>query len=378
MGEISDALARARESGESQDPATSRERPPVRSPRTPTPTPTPAPGPESRPRRERIPGGSALARFEGAEVEQAGADATRASDEHDLGFELPSAVLAAVEERESIPIYRHEIPRDQDAGWASRVCAVNPGCATAVRFRHLAVRLRGMLDNSSHPSLLVTSALPGEGKTTVSVNLAIALASVAPDYRIALVDMDLRRGRVANVLGFDTDQGIERVLAGDLPLESARVRTEMSALDFFPLGRSVADAHRLLGAAAGRLFDELHREYDYVVCDGPPVLPVPDIPLISPHVGGCLAVAASGKTRHAAFREMMGLLPRGSVFGVFLNENPSADLGRDYSYYGDDPSEMEDDSREARKARKAAKARARAEAGSKAKAKAKGKAGGHR
>ncbi len=131
------------------------------------------------------------------------------------------------------------------------------------------------------------------------------------------------------------------MLAGEVQLEAARVRTEMPALDFFPLGRSVSDAHRLLGGAAGRLFDELHRQYDYVVCDGPPVLPVPDIPLIVPHVGGCLAVAASGKTRHAAFREMMGLLPRGRVFGVFLNENPSADLGRDYSYYGDEAGETD-------------------------------------
>lgn len=326
MGEISDALARARESGDRQGPSVSRDRPAVR--------PSVRSSEVSEVRRERIPSGASLGRqAEPAELESG---RSRGLDE----LEDVSPVRPAVEPA-PIPVYRHIIPRDQSPGWASRVCAVNPGCATAVRFRHLAVRLRGLLDECEHPSLLVTSALPGEGKTTVSVNVAIALASVAPDYRIALVDMDLRRGRVAEVLGFQSDRGIERVLAGEIPLESARVRTEMPALDFFPLGRSVPDAHRLLGAAAGRLFDELHREYDYVVCDGPPVLPVPDIPLISPHIGGCLAVAASGKTRHAAFREMMGLLPRRSMFGVFLNENPAADLGRDYSYYGDEDEERE-------------------------------------
>lgn len=332
MGEISDALARARESDESQGPGVSRERPPGR--------PTPSPEVSER-RRERIPSGSSLARY--AETLPVEPESARDPEEADLDFELPSPLLPEAEPPQPESVVRHAIPRDQEAGWASRVCAVNPGCATAVRFRHLAVKLRGMLDAAAQPSLLVTSALPGEGKTTVSVNIAIALASVAPDYRIALVDMDLRRGRVANVLGFKGDQGIERVLGGEIPLEAARVRTDMPALDFFPLGRSVSDAHRLLGGGAGRLFDELHRQYDYVVCDGPPVLPVPDIPLISPHVGGCLAVAASGKTRHAAFREMMGHLPRGSVFGVFLNDNPSADLGRDYSYYGDDQEEMDGD-----------------------------------
>ena len=122
-------------------------------------------------------------------------------------------------------------------------------------------------------------------------------------------------------------------MRGDASLSDACVETEMPALDFYPVCNPVQDAHGMLGGAAGRTLQDFHARYDYVICDGPPVLPVPDVPLIAPHVGGCLVVAASGRSRHRAFRETLSLIPRGMTLGVFLNENPGALRSRSYKYY---------------------------------------------
>lgn len=230
-------------------------------------------------------------------------------------------------------VYRHEIPKTKDDDWVARLCLVDPQGPEAVRFRHLAVKVRSMLDQRSRRSILVTSALPGEGKTTVAVNLALALASIAPEYRVALVDMDLRRGRVAGVLGYASPVGLDNVLSGAVSLDEARVETEMPSLDFYPISRHLPDAHRVLGDAAKKILDDLNRKYDYVVIDGPPVLPVPDIPLLAPQVGGSLVVVASGQTRQAAFGDLLEHLPRHQIMGVFLNRNRSAVSNSRYGYY---------------------------------------------
>ena len=214
---------------------------------------------------------------------------------------------------------------------------VAPESAAAVRFRHLAVRLRGLLDAMTRRSFLVTSTVQGEGKTTVASNLAIALASIAPTSRIALVDLDLRCGRVAEVFGYETDVGIVDYLRGDLGLDQVAVRTDVPALEFLPVGRLTGDAHRLLGGYLGPMMDELHDRYDYVVCDAPPVLPVPDVPMIARHVGGCLTVVTSGRTRHKAYREMMDHLEGARLLGAFLNQNRQSSSSDRYGYYATPP-----------------------------------------
>ncbi|MFK7897290.1 MAG: CpsD/CapB family tyrosine-protein kinase [Myxococcota bacterium] len=260
------------------------------------------------------------------QLRREGLPETRRAPESDL---TGSAAPEAEKRRRNL----HHVPRLQDEGWISRLCAVYPESPAAVRFRHLAVRVRAMLDDLPLRSLLITSAVAGEGKTTVSVNTALALASIAPESRIALVDLDLRRGRIGGVFDYQSDLGIEHVLSGEIDLEDACVETDIPALDFYPIGKTIPDAHRLLGASADRVLRELHARYDYVICDGPPVLPVPDIPLLAPQVGGCMAVVASGRSKHAQFKELLELVPKSAMLGVFLNESPGATGEGKYKYY---------------------------------------------
>ena len=243
-----------------------------------------------------------------------------------------STVQAEAEAETGAPHY-HAIPRDRRAGWQRRVCAVDPESPTAVRFRHLAIKVRALLENGTRRSVLVTSALSNEGKTTVSINLAMALASIAPDSRIALVDFDLKKGSVSRALEYRPSVGVERVLSGDLSLDSVRVTTDIPSLDFYPVLNLVTSSHGLLGSAVEDVLHQLSTRYDFVICDGPPGLLVPDVALIAPHVGGCLAVSRSGMTRHSTFKELISLLPPSSIFGVFLNDCVLPNGGDKYRYY---------------------------------------------
>lgn len=221
-----------------------------------------------------------------------------------------------------------------DEHWRARAVIVDPQSASAVRFPHLAVRIRVELDRCRVPSLLVTSASKGEGKTTVSTNLALALAMIASDRKVAFVDMDLRSASLAAVMGVRSGPGIEDVLAGTCDLEAARISTDVASLDLYPVLRPTRQAHELLGWAAERVLRELGERYDYVIADGPPVLPVPDTPLLAPLFGGCLVVVRSRFTRHSAFHELLDLVPRAQVLGAFLNDAMERRDHDGYGYYG--------------------------------------------
>jgi len=217
----------------------------------------------------------------------------------------------------------------------SRIVAIAPESQAAVRFRHFAIRVRSDLSKRARSSLLVTSAVSGEGKTTVSINLALALASIAPESKIALVDLDLRRSRIARALGCKVAAGIDDAFAGRADLGDVRIRTSLENLDVYAVRQPSNAPHELLGASTTtELIHDLHNRYDYVIFDGPPVLPVPDVSLVEPQIGACLLVIRSRQSRHAALSEMMEILPRDAVLGVFLNDAIAKRDRNAYGYYG--------------------------------------------
>jgi len=229
----------------------------------------------------------------------------------------------------------HQIPRDRSPLWVARAVLVEPEGPVAERFRHLAIRLRDELERRESPILLVTSAGRGEGKTTTACNLALALTSIAGGRRVALLDFDLRRPSIARTLQVENPPGLERALAGELPSALARVPTDTAELDVYPVRDARPRAHEILaGPSVGTVLRDMAQRYAAVVCDMPPVLPVPDVPLLVGNSAGCLVVARAGLTRSSPFRETLSLLPPEKVLGVFLNGTPVPRKDRYYSYYG--------------------------------------------
>jgi Mrp family chromosome partitioning ATPase len=241
------------------------------------------------------------------------------------------AIAEEPSEEEAEPL---EIPRSEysfflspgEAGrfWRGRAIRLEKPETVASCFHHFALRVRKELEQRETGTVLITSPLRREGKTVTACNLAVALASMAPGRRIALLDLDLRSPSVFAAMGVMPLVGVEDVLAERAPLDSACIRMEGASLDLLPATNPVPDAHELLASSAlPALFRELAKRYETVVCDVPPVLPVPDVPLILPHVGAWVAVARAGLTRRSAFSDMLDLLTEQKLIGSFLNCAPA-------------------------------------------------------
>jgi len=224
-----------------------------------------------------------------------------------------------------------QLQHSKEGSWVARAVLIDQHGPFSAYYRHFALRLGSELEQRGTGTVLVTSAVGRDGKTTTACNLALAFASMTSERRVALVELDLRRPSIATALGFEQPEvGIEQVLLDDVPLASACLHCD-DGMDIHPVALPRDNAHEVLARPAlGELIRTLARTYDIVVIDTPPVLPVPDVSLILPHVEACVTVARAGATPLSAFRAMLDLLPREKVVGAFLN---NANRRKDFTQY---------------------------------------------
>jgi capsular exopolysaccharide synthesis family protein len=258
--------------------------------------------------------------------------------------ESTAAGAAAVALREAQPTHAAPprdaadviaIPDVEEGNWHGRAVLVAPRGELAEAYRHFAIRLQRELKERGARSVLVTSAARGEGKTTTACNLALALASISSGRRVALVELDVRRPAAVAALGVVPEVGFERVLAGQARLADACMHTQLPDLDLYLAAAPARDALGLVSASSTvALLRELSRQYDLLVVDSPPVLPVPDVPLLVAAVDAVLLVARKGVSRRAALREATESLGPEKTVGVFLNEGKTPRHRRYYGYYG--------------------------------------------
>lgn len=211
-----------------------------------------------------------------------------------------------------------------------------PQSPLAESFRQLRTNLQYVdLDNTAK-LIVLTSSLPSEGKTTTSCNLAIALAQGGA--RVALVEADLRRPKAAHLLGLDNAVGLTNVLTGQLPLASAIQPWGDGLFDFLGSGPLPPNPSELLASRQmSDVLDELSRNYDVVLFDAPPTLPVADAAVLTAQCHGALFIARHGKVSLDQVRAAADTLHRVSanVFGVILTMAPrSKNKGGYYYEYG--------------------------------------------
>jgi polysaccharide biosynthesis transport protein len=193
-----------------------------------------------------------------------------------------------------------------------------------------------VLANADQPqAVLVTSSLPGEGKTTVAVNLALALSQHG---RTCLVDADLRRSCVAATFGLQCAKGLGDVLLGASQLEETLVSMEDSPnLVILPAGQSSEErAHLIVSLAMKSVMSSLRAQFDFIIVDSAPIMPYADGRALSTVTDAIVFVTRSGITpAHAMIRSMELLFDVKSapVVKVVLNAHDFS--ARDYgSYYG--------------------------------------------
>jgi succinoglycan biosynthesis transport protein ExoP len=187
--------------------------------------------------------------------------------------------------------------------------------------------------NNPPQTLLIVSAFPGEGKTTVALNLSYALAQHA---NTCLVDADLRRGRVANAFSLPAGQGLGDVLSGDATLESSLLEVPgMSNLSILPAGRSKGNFGQLVcSEKMEHTLAGLRERFRFVVIDSAPILPFVDGRALSTLADAVILVGRSGITTRQAMRRSVELISEvhgAPILQVVLNAAHMETT--DYKYY---------------------------------------------
>lgn len=174
---------------------------------------------------------------------------------------------------------------------------VDPLSPRAESFRALRTNLQ-FLDMGGRSSFVITSSIPSEGKSTTTINLAIALADAGK--RVALIDTDLRKPKVAEYLGIEGGAGLTDVLIGRAEVNDVMLPWGGRSLYVLPAGKIPPNPSELLGSARmGALISMFERDFDVVLCDAPPLLPVTDAAILARVTSGSLMVIAAGRTtRH--------------------------------------------------------------------------------
>src|SRR5271168_300142 len=209
------------------------------------------------------------------------------------------------------------------------------GTHGAEQFRTLRSRLYQLRSNQKLRTLLVTSSLPGEGKTFVTTNLAQAIVR-QPDRRVLIIDADLRCPRLHVPLGAPRSPGLSNYLRGEVDEVSVIQNDLQGNLCIIPGGDEVTDPSELLSNGRMKvLIDRLAPIFDWVIVDSPPCLIVSDASVLMDLCDGVLMVVAAGLTpSETAQRACLEFRER-NLIGVVLNRaEESASYGGEAYYYG--------------------------------------------
>jgi capsular exopolysaccharide synthesis family protein len=184
-------------------------------------------------------------------------------------------------------------------------------------------------------SISITSPLPGEGKSTVAFNAAVALAEIRP--RVLLIDADMRRPTLHTRLGVSKLKGLSDILVGALKLNDVIRQSPLVGLDVVTSGASSPNPIKLLQSERfERLLNEARQTYSIVVVDGPAINVVFDGAVIASKTDGTVLVFSSGQTEVKQVRRALYRLTTAkarSVIGVVMNRTPMHVGGKSFSYY---------------------------------------------
>ena len=186
-------------------------------------------------------------------------------------------------------------------------------------------------------SIVVTSAQPGDGKSTVAANLAEAMAA-STTGRVVILDCDLRRPTISTIFGVTSGAGLTDVLAGRAELSDVMQQTDIAPnLWVVGTGRIPPNPSELLGSESMSALLGMLVEHAVVILDAPPVLAVTDAAVLAKHTDGVLVTVSAKRTTVDLLQRTVQLLGRGgaTVLGAVLNRVPirGADA-REYGYYG--------------------------------------------
>jgi capsular exopolysaccharide synthesis family protein len=221
------------------------------------------------------------------------------------------------------------IVEDPKASTRPLVVLEDPHSIGAEAYRRLRTNVHAIAHDRAPHSFLISSALPGEGKTLIAANLGLAFAQGA--QRVVLVNADLRRPTLGRVLGIASRRGLSNVVMEDLPVEEVLQSHGRLPLELLDSGPLPPDPGAMLGSVRfADVMSSLAERADVVIVDAPALLPVADSAVVAQVVAGVVLVAALGATRKTDLERALRSLDTvdAPVLGVVLNRVSRGQLPR--------------------------------------------------
>lgn len=206
----------------------------------------------------------------------------------------------------------------------------------AEQFRTLRTNIRYSSLGNEIKSIVVTSSLPGEGKSTIISNLAAAMATAGK--RVIILDCDLRKPTMHKKFSISNSQGLTNILVQDKKITEIMIAADVPNLYIIPSGPIPPNPSELLGSKGMKdTLEELTRLFDMVLIDTPPVLNISDAQILSTLSQGTIIVAAYGKTERKVILNAKESIEKvgGKILGVVINKIPEKHndiYGNYYSY----------------------------------------------
>lgn len=210
-----------------------------------------------------------------------------------------------------------------------------PDSIPSEAFRTIRTRLQFSHIANGSKIILITSSAPGEGKTTISTNLAASFAQA--NKRCVIVDCDLRKPRLYTLFGDKDSDGFLDYLFGQTQYEKIIKKSETRNLDFITAGSIPPNPSEILGSPAMKSFlQKLKDEYEIIIIDSPPIMAVSDAEILARFVDVCLLVVSANSSEVDWLKESVSLLKQEHVnlAGVLLNNfNYQSGYHSYYKYY---------------------------------------------
>jgi exopolysaccharide/PEP-CTERM locus tyrosine autokinase len=224
------------------------------------------------------------------------------------------------------------ISEEQEIAFAKEFCTLNecspnvvvlsaPDSADAENFKILRAQILFGKRRHRPRTIMVTSTYPGEGKTFVTVNLAVSLA-LGIDEHVLLMDCDLRRPQVHETLGYRNGEGLHECLTGKKPLEEVITRTEIDKLYLLTAGKLPENPTELLSSTTMRSFlQEMKQRYKdrLVVIDSAPSHITAEAKVLAEYVDGIIFVIMAGKAQRKDIHRAIQNFGREKILGIVLN-----------------------------------------------------------